>query len=159
MLKILSIIFLVMPLLSACVPDSMVPVLFQYANPADSVSTLVIQVTNIPSTKGKINLAIFNNETDFNSTNNPLVILTKPVTADTMYLIVDHIEKGNYAFSIYHDENDDNILNTNTFGIPTEYFAFSNNAFGTFGPPSFSKASFSCNGKTDIYQSINLIHF
>lgn len=50
---------------------------------------------------------------------------------------------GEYAFSLFHDENNNEKLDTNVFGIPKESYAFSNNASGSFGPPSFSKAKFS----------------
>lgn len=43
---------------------------------------------------------------------------------------------GRYAFSAFHDANDNKKLDTNWMGIPNEKYGFSNNARGTFGPPS-----------------------
>lgn len=54
---------------------------------------------------------------------------------------------GEYAVRMYHDVNGDGKMNSNAFGIPTEPFAFSNNAAGTMGPAPWSKAKFSVSGK------------
>jgi uncharacterized protein (DUF2141 family) len=61
---------------------------------------------------------------------------------------------GNYAVVILHDENDDHKMNTNFFGIPKEGCGFSNNVMGTFGPPSFSRASFSFTGNSETQITI-----
>ncbi len=42
---------------------------------------------------------------------------------------------GSYAISAFHDVNNDNKLNTNPVGLPTEIYGFSNDARGWFGPP------------------------
>ena len=39
-------------------------------------------------------------------------------------------------------DSDNSILDTNWMGIPKEPYGFSNDAMGTFGPPSFQQASF-----------------
>ena len=41
---------------------------------------------------------------------------------------------ANTPSALFHDVNGDGEMNTNPFGIPTEPFAFSNNARGSFGP-------------------------
>jgi uncharacterized protein (DUF2141 family) len=43
---------------------------------------------------------------------------------------------------VVHDENGDDELEKNIFGFPKEGLGFSNDASISFGPPSFSKASF-----------------
>lgn len=49
---------------------------------------------------------------------------------------------GTYAVKVFHDVNDNGVLDTNWMGIPKEPYGFSNDAMGTFGPPSFQQASF-----------------
>lgn len=46
-----------------------------------------------------------------------------------------------YAIAVYHDVNSNSKLDKNFFGIPKEGYGFSNNARGTFGPPSFDDAA------------------
>ena len=58
------------------------------------------------------------------------------------------LAEGEYAVSLFIDENSNNKLDSNGVGIPIEPYAFSNDASGSFGPPSFDKAKFSV-GKDD----------
>lgn len=58
------------------------------------------------------------------------------------YVVLKNLKPGKYAFKYFHDENDDEKLNTNIVGMPKEGFGFSNNAKGTFGIPSFDKMIF-----------------
>lgn len=47
---------------------------------------------------------------------------------------------GDYAVSVFHDENRDHVLNRSLLGLPQEGFGFSNDAPVRLGPPSFSAA-------------------
>ncbi len=55
------------------------------------------------------------------------------------------LPKGRYAISAFHDLNSNNKLDKNMVGLPTEKYGFSNNARGTFGPPSLSDQLFGLN--------------
>ena len=57
-------------------------------------------------------------------------------------VVLKDLKPGKYAFKYFHDENDDEKLNTNFIGMPKEGFGFSNNAKGTFGIPAFEKMLF-----------------
>jgi len=46
-----------------------------------------------------------------------------------------------YAVIVFHDENDNGLLDENFVGIPTEAYGFSNNAFGFLKAPSFTAAA------------------
>jgi uncharacterized protein (DUF2141 family) len=99
---------------------------------------LEVTVTKIKEHKGLIRVGVFNKEDDF---------LKKPLTgrivkadADEVTVVFENLKPGEYAVSVIHDENENGKLDSNTFGIPNEGFAFGNNAMGMFGPPSFDKA-------------------
>jgi len=64
--------------------------------------------------------------------------------------IFNKLEAGTYAVSIVYDEDSDGNLNTGFLGIPSELVGFSNNAKGTFGPPSFHKTSFTFSASETI---------
>jgi len=49
---------------------------------------------------------------------------------------------GSYAIRAFHDLNGNGALDANPFGIPTEPYAFSNNARGAMGPPGWDAALF-----------------
>lgn len=49
---------------------------------------------------------------------------------------------GDYAVSVFLDENANFKLDANLFGMPTELFGFSRNARKPAGPPAFADAAF-----------------
>ncbi len=61
---------------------------------------------------------------------------------------------GLYAMKAFHDVDGDGRMNTNPFGVPTEPFAFSNNARGNMGPASWDRAKLMVKGETS--QTIGL---
>ena len=56
--------------------------------------------------------------------------------------VFENIEKGTYGFTLFHDVNDNEKLDTNFIGIPKEPYAFSNNKRGSFGPPKYEDVQF-----------------
>jgi uncharacterized protein (DUF2141 family) len=56
---------------------------------------------------------------------------------DEVTIVIDSIANGEYAVSIFHDENDNFKMDAGQFGIPIEKTGFSNNAKGKMGPPKF----------------------
>jgi uncharacterized protein (DUF2141 family) len=94
------------------------------------------------NTNGKINFGLYNSNASFN---NPALVykslVLNPLLGE-MTFTLDSIPAGTYAFGVFHDENNNEQIDQNWLGIPTEGFAFSNNAMGTFGPPSFDQAKF-----------------
>lgn len=74
------------------------------------------------------------------------------VTGPTATATFVGLKPGTYAIRAFHDLNGDGKLNANAFGIPIEPYAFSNNAHGSMGPPSWSAAAFQvrsgANGQT-----------
>ena len=61
------------------------------------------------------------------------------------------IPPGTYAIGIYIDENENEKLDTNFFGIPKEQYGFSNNA-KAFGIPKFEAAAF----VIDTYKKVQI---
>ena len=55
---------------------------------------------------------------------------------------VDGLKPGRYAIKSFHDVDGDGQMDTNPFGMPTEPFAFSNNAKGSMGPAGWDAAAF-----------------
>jgi len=60
------------------------------------------------------------------------------------------LKPGTYALACFHDENDNDELDTGFTGIPSENYAFSNNVRGTFGPPDLADQLFTIKGKTKL---------
>lgn len=115
----------------------------------NSTADLVLNVENISSEKGSILIAVFDKEEDF--LKKPFKSYIKAVDSeDIVTLKLDDLPLGNYAISIFLDENDNKELDTNAFGIPKEAFGFSNNKMGIMGPPSFEDSKINYKGKGEV---------
>ena len=105
---------------------------------AQAQSKLEVTVRKIKETKGSIRVGLFTNENDFlKKAAEGKVVKAKQ---GELTVVFENLKPGNYAVSVIHDENENGELDSNFVGMPTEGFAFGNNAMGTFGPPSFEKA-------------------
>lgn len=60
------------------------------------------------------------------------------------------LPQGKFAISAFHDANGNKKLDKNIMGLPTEKYGFSNDARGTFGPPSLASQLFEVGANTDI---------
>ena len=103
-------------------------------------SSLSITVTNCKSNQGKVYLALYHSEKTFMKEAEALSKKILPITNGKATIKFENLAMGEYAFVFFHDENGNGKLDTNFLGIPTEGYGFSNNAKGTFGPPSYQKS-------------------
>ena len=111
-----------------------------YSQSKKTSLTLTIEVASFENTKGVLRVCVTDQKDDFLKSCAFSKIVT--VENDTVSLKIENIEKGNYAVSVYHDENNSGILETGgVFGIPLEPYGFSNNPNMTFGP-SYKKSVF-----------------
>tara|TARA_X000000368_G_scaffold108795_1_gene84626 strand:+ start:486 stop:881 length:396 start_codon:yes stop_codon:yes gene_type:complete len=111
-----------------------------YSQSKKTSLTLRIEVASFENTKGVLRVCVTDQKDDFLKSCAFSKIVT--VEDDTVSLKIENIEKGNYAVSVYHDENNSGILETGgVFGIPLEPYGFSNNPNMTFGP-SYKKSVF-----------------
>ncbi len=115
--------------------------------------SVTVTVTGITNYEGGISIGLFSNEENYSKGD---VFLGAFVKADneTITYTFENIPEGVYAIAIYHDENSNKKLDSNFLHIPKEGYGFSNNVFGTFGPPKFEKAKFEV--KKDIQLEIRM---
>ena len=119
-----------------------------YSQSKKTSLTLTIEVASFENTKGVLRVCVTDQKDDFLKSCAFSKIVT--VEDDTVSLKIENIEKGNYAVSVYHDENNSGILETGgVFGIPLEPYGFSNNPTMTFGP-SYNKSVFKMTADKNI---------
>ena len=99
---------------------------------------LTIDVAGLKNAHGTVMVAVFDRADHF---------LTQPVRTAAVaaqpgqvQLRISDLAPGDYAVSLYHDENGNGKLDKNPVGMPTEPYGFSNDAAGSFGPPSFAQS-------------------
>jgi len=115
---------------------------------ADETGTLRIELSGL-APQGNIMLQVFNSEAGYGS-GQGVTARRIAVDAATESVQIDGLAPGQYAVRLFHDVDGNGELNTNPFGIPTEPFAFSNNARGRFGPASWEQAAFTLNAGDNV---------
>ncbi|WP_378184044.1 DUF2141 domain-containing protein [Aquimarina sp. SS2-1] len=120
---------------------------------AQNNTSIQIRISNIESSKGTILIGLYNSESNFyKKTFRSAAVKAKKGSIQTSF---EDIPAGEYGITLYHDENDNKILDTNFLKIPKEPYGTSNNAKGNFGPPKWEDAKFSVSN-TEVVQSIKL---
>jgi len=59
----------------------------------------------------------------------------------TQSTVFKNLPSGSYAIIVFHDEDDNGMLDENYWGVPIEGYGFSNDAQGFLGPPNFEAAA------------------
>lgn len=100
-------------------------------------NSLQVEVDGVDSSEGSIHVAIYADKSAF--LNAEGVYRTDSVRARKGKTVIhlDDLPAGAYALAIFHDRNDNKLLDTNWIGIPKEPVGFSNARMRRFGPPSF----------------------
>ncbi len=113
-------------------------------------ATLTVEVTlNKPAAGGMVRTALCPSSQAFTAEKGCKV---GQVNADgtTVEVHFEEVLDGEYAVKVFHDVNNNGKLDTNWMGVPKEPYGFSNDAMGTFGPPSWEQARFTVKGHTLI---------
>jgi uncharacterized protein (DUF2141 family) len=119
------------------------------SEPALPSGDLYVVITGYPTTQGTIKIALFGSERSYQSNISPLRGDSIQVEPNRSLVPFEDISYGDYAVKVYHDRNNDGKLNTNFMGMPTEFYGFSNNVRGMFGPASWSAAKFKFEAVSD----------
>ncbi len=109
---------------------------------ASNEGTLYITVENVKKSRGKIMLAVYEEEENFLSEVIYRGVHQEVTESGEVKVEVADLPYGTYAISLYHDVNSNEELDTNFMKIPKEPYGFSNNARGIFGPPKYKDAQF-----------------
>lgn len=114
--------------------------LFTISSGAQSGYSLTVQVKDADSNEGKMMIAVYNSESDF--LDKTYMGTQSDIRNNSCVVTFENIPEGIYAVSIFHDENDNDKLDSNFIGIPKEDYGCSNDAKGFMGPPKWKDAKF-----------------
>jgi len=115
--------------------------------------TLSIEINGLQNSDGQVLLEFSNEKGE------KIMGITQKIVNTKCAIVIKNLTPGNYAFKYFHDENNNNKIDVNLLGIPKEGYGFSNNAKGTFGPPSFEKMIFAIKGDTILKYMPKYIKF
>lgn len=111
--------------------------------PAQANNSLTLTVNKVKNEQGVVRVLLFKGETGFpDASDKAFKNASVKIVGDKAIITFENIPEGTYALSVFHDSQNTGKLRTNALGIPRDGYGFSNDAMGTFGPPSFEKASF-----------------
>lgn len=105
-----------------------------------AAAELTIHVDDVKAAGGAILVAVYGSEGSF--LKKPDSATGAPAAPGATKVTFKDLPEGTYAFAVFHDANSNGKMDKNLVGIPTEDYAFSNNAMGKMGPPSFADAKF-----------------
>ncbi len=113
------------------------------AQSADSRLTLTFETG---AETGAVMVALYDAEAAYEG-GAPARVARVDVAAGQHEAVFD-LPAGAYGVKAFHDVNGNGKMDVNPFGMPTEPFAFSNNAVGNMGPAKWDRARFEVSGAT-----------
>jgi uncharacterized protein (DUF2141 family) len=122
---------------------------------ATAPASLALTYSGIETREGSIMVALYDSEQAFDRGGAPVRVAMVPASADSVSLSIEGLAPGRYAIKSFHDIDGNGQMSMNPMGIPTEPFAFSNDARGNMGPARWADAAFEVNGTTTHRISIN----
>ena len=126
---------------------TVLPITAAIAQPAapiavEAKATLTVAFTGLASPTGTILLSVFDSEAAFDTGGKPVRQAMIQANGATIETVLAGLRAGRYAIKAFHDLDGDMTMATNPFGMPTEPFAFSNNAVANMGPAKWADAAF-----------------
>ena len=107
---------------------------------APAKGTLTIDISGFRNDTGRAKVALYRTKDDY--LKKAEMVGRGKIEANKATVVLEGVEPGTVVISAFHDENDNEKLDTNWIGMPKEGTGVSNNAKGHFGPPKFDDAKF-----------------
>ncbi|MBK8872303.1 MAG: DUF2141 domain-containing protein [Elusimicrobia bacterium] len=104
-----------------------------------SAAKLEVRIDNPPA-EGAVVAWLFDSPNAFVDLRNPARVVVLVDRGGTPTTIND-LPAGEYALVVFHDANNNGLMDKNFIGIPREWLGFSNH-YWPEGPPTFARAAF-----------------
>jgi uncharacterized protein (DUF2141 family) len=103
---------------------------------------LTVIITGFTNETGNCRFALDNSKFVYEREDTVWIGKVIQIVNKQVIVVIDSLQYGEYAVRVFHDENKNEIIDTNILGIPTEDYGYSNNVSSWFGPPSWDRANF-----------------
>lgn len=118
--------------------------------PAAATETVKVVVTALASAQSTVKLNFYNSPEKFLKDGQVTIrMVVKPDGKNEITVPVE-LTPGEWAVALTQDLNNNDKLDKNFLGIPTEPFAFSNNIKPRFSAPSFQECKFTVTGPGQV---------
>ena len=137
---------------------SLVLPLFFLAAPS-LAGDLIVEIKGIRSSEGRVYAGVHQRVPDVKFPDGAGSMYAFNVVAreGSIQVVFKDMPPGDYALTAYHDENNSGEIDRNALGIPTEGYAFGNDAMGFMGPPKFEDTAVTLvEGETSVTASATM---
>ena len=124
--------------------------LFLLLFPSDSSSDIHVNVKGVEELKGSMFIAVFDDPASFPEFGKQYREMVLPVRSKELSHAFKDLPNHTYAIAVFHDINDNGILDKNALGIPLEPYGFSRNARARFSAPPFEDAKIELKNNLEI---------
>jgi len=126
------------------------------ARPA-AAADLTVYVDEIRNDHGRLYVTLFNGASTWLDGKQSFKDDSAPAHPGRVSVTFHDVPPGHYAAVTFHDENGDTVMDYDLLGLPTEGYAFSNQARPFLSAPSFDRCAFEM-GSQNAYISIKMIY-
>jgi uncharacterized protein (DUF2141 family) len=118
--------------------------------PVAATTTVTVVVTKLPSNKATLKLYFYNVKANFLVRNQYTLLKHIKPGGSTKVVYPIQLPPGEWAIAATQDTNENDLVDRNMVGIPTEPFALSNVGHPRFKVPTFEDCMFKVNGPTTV---------
>ena len=122
-----------------------------------AAADLTVTVEGIRNEHGRVYVTLFNGAGTWLDDKHSTQDLSDPARPGDMKFAFHDLAPGRYAAVTFHDENGNTVMDFDLIGLPTEGFAFSNQARPFLSAPSFDRCAFEI-GTSSAQISIKMIY-
>jgi uncharacterized protein (DUF2141 family) len=126
------------------------------ARPAGAAD-LTVFVDDIRNDHGRVYVTLFNSAATWLDGKQSLQDESVPAHPGQISVTFHDVPPGRYGVVVFHDENGNTVMDFDLLGLPTEGFAFSNQARPFLSAPSFDRCAFEM-GSQNAHISIKMIY-
>jgi uncharacterized protein (DUF2141 family) len=116
------------------------------ATPAAETTAVTVVVTNLHSSKATLKLYFYNVKANFLVRNHYTLLKYVKPAGNTKVIYPIQLPPGEWAIALTQDLNENDLVDRNMVGLPTEPFALSNVGHPRFRVPTFDDCKFTVTG-------------
>jgi uncharacterized protein (DUF2141 family) len=117
------------------------------AGDAANASGIKVEVTGFRNDKGQLECSLWPGPQGFPRDDSHILgHIWAKIQGKRGECVFGGVPAGDYAVTLFHDENGNGKFDSNFFGYPLEGYGFSNNAKAWFKAPSFDETKFHYDG-------------